>query len=226
MTNMQFHLSYARFFAAKEHFPEVDEVLHHCVARKYCLRLSLDAAGVSLSASGAEQARPVLSLTGRWRSPLLEGAHQGSALLLVPFILLIEELSLPAGSLYTLGRRDQSVADLFMRNFFYAACRSERMTFRTVAESANAAVTDGSRELTQTYLQIARACLKDSVFERGNAPELIVACAHLPVLKFSNPLLEAGAAELRRVSAQASRQSGFSGQGRAAAAAPQPVLAT
>lgn len=224
---MQFHLSYARFFEPKQHFPEVDEVLHHCVVRKSSLRLNLDPTGVSLSIPGPEQARKALSLAGRWRSPLLEGAYHGTpALLLVPFVLLIEELCLPSGNLYTLGRGDQSVADLFMRNLFFAACRSEPMTFRTAADSADAAVTDASRELTQTYLQIARACLKDSVFERSNAPELIVACAHLPVLKFSSPLLEAGAAELRRVSAQASRQDGFYGGRRSSAATPEAVLAT
>lgn len=223
---MQIHLTYASFFEAKQDCPKVEDLLYYCIAHKLSLRVNLCPAGVLLSAPHTGQTHRVLSLTGRWRSTLLEGAYDSAALMLVPFILLIEDLFLPPGSLYTLGRGNRSVADLFMRNFFFAACRCEQMTIHTAAVGSNAAVFKGSHGLTWTYLQIVRAYLKDNVFDRSNAPELIVACAHLPLLRFSNPLIEAGAADLRRVSAQASRPDRLSEQRFAYAEPPERMPGT
>lgn len=213
MTSMQIELSYPRFFEPKRASPDVDKVLYDCIAHELPLCLNLGASGVALSAPCAEHNHNTLSLTGRWRSPLLESAYSSAgALVLVPFIFLIEHLCLPPRILYTFGRADRSVADFFMRNLFFAACRRERMDFHTPAGNSNAAVTQNCRELARRYLWIAKAYLKDEALSRSHPSELIVASAHLPLLKFSNPLMETGAADLRQVFAEASRNGGVSRQ--------------
>lgn len=204
MTGMQTELSYARFFAPKERSPQVVDVVHECVARKSSLHLKLSRAGVTLSVDSSDPQDRLLTLSGRWRSAVLEGEHRSAgALVLVPFVFLIEELCLPHTSLFTLGRGGRWVSDFFMRNFFYAACRQEKMLFHTVPAAPSDAITKGSHDLARTYLWIAKANLKAKVFDRGNAPELILADTHLPLMAYSNPLMDAGAAALRHTAAQA-----------------------
>ena len=200
---MQIDISYARFFEHKQHSPNVDEVVHECIARKVSLLVSLGPAGVVLSVHASRPTGTTLSLAGRWRSPLLASDYQSAgALVFAPFVFLIEQLSLPHGTLFTLGRSNRSVADFVMRNLFYAACRREKMAFHAAAAPADAETSKGSRDLARTYLWIAKANLKDKVFSRGNAPELILACAHLPLFEFSSALMEAGAAEVRHMAAR------------------------
>lgn len=197
---MQIDISYPDFVDNKQCSSNLGDLLHACISRKLSLQMSLGPTDVTLSVVPLSPTGRILSLTGRWRSSLLAGEHrQAGALVLAPFVFAIEKMCLPHGSLFTLGRANRSVADFLMRNLFHAACRHEQMTFHSSATQGDPATAKGSRDLARTYLWIAKANLKEKIFERSNAAELILACAHLPLFKFTNPLLEAGATDCRRV---------------------------
>ena len=199
---MQTELSYKQFFELKPRSPQVTDLLRDCIVRQTSLRLRLGLTQVTLSVDQVPPLGRAPTLIGRWRSPLLESEHYSvGALILAPFVFFIEELCLPHNSLFTLGRNDRSVADLFMRNVFYAACQREQMCFLKATADTNTHTTKGSRDLTKTYLWIAKVHLKNKVFDRNNAPELILACAHLPLMEFDNPLIDVGATSLRLISA-------------------------
>jgi hypothetical protein len=198
---MRIELSYARLFEPKKQSPEVDAVLSYCISHHLGLSLTLGPVGVMLASESVEAGRLGVLMSGRWRSPYLEGdIDTTGALLLIPFVFCIERLSLQPGTLFTLGAGNRTVADLFMRNIFFAACRHEKIHLHVAASNSHSAVSKGSKDLMRTYLWLAKACLKEKIFDRDNALELVVANAHLPLFEFTNKLVEAGATELRLIS--------------------------
>lgn len=224
---MKVELEYSSFFKPKQHAPELDALLQYCVASKLSLRLSLNPTFAVVSAHSIERVDNALSVTGRWRSPLLEADYQSpGTLLLAPFIFLIEGLEFPHGSLYSLGRSNRSIADFFMRNYFYSACRKQRINFSAVCKPSHDAVAKASRDLTRTYLWIVKSYLRDGVFERSNASELILASGHLELLEFSTPLVASGAADFRRIAAQGATLDHYSEQKRAFITARKRMLET
>lgn len=143
-----------------------------------------------------------LALSGRWRSPALKGTPEGAgALLLLPFVFHVEALHLRHDQIYTLGRGDRTLADFFMRNLFYAACRGAPFTLEALPGSAAPAVVKAGRDLSRTYGWISKALLKDLLLDRTDFAELILANAHAPLPGVGSPLMQAGAAALRRCTA-------------------------
>jgi hypothetical protein len=203
MTNMLVELSYPRFFDAKHRTLALEELLHECVPRRLAVRMRLAPERVLISGERPDPATAGLILRGNWRSPLLGGAQPRStgSVLLAPFVLQIQELWLSHRTLFTFGRSDRSVADFFMRNLFYGACRREHMSIASGDSILDGNTSHGSRELAETYQWIAKASLKEKLFDRRNASELILACAHVPIFEFGNALLEAGLREYRAVAA-------------------------
>lgn len=188
----------ARLMQPKRDLPELDALLHRCLSTRGSLKLQLRQCEAVISAELSKVPRTAVALAGRWRSPTLEEADlSASVRLLAPFLVRIDGIDLPHHQIYTLGRDGRTVADFFMRNIFYAACR--RTPFAPLLRRANDASTvpPASRDLMRTYGWIAKATLKDSVFQRADASELILAEAHAPLGIFESPLLQAGAAALR-----------------------------
>ena len=200
---MQTEFSYKQFFELQSCSPQVTNLLRDCIVLQTSLRLRLGLAQVTLSVDQDPPLGRAPTLIGCWRSYLLESEHYSvEAQILAPFVFLIEELCLPHNSLISLGRNDRLMADLFMQNVFYAACRREQMFFLKATTDTSTRKTEGSRYLAKIYHWIAKAHFKNKIFDRNNAPELILACAHLPLMEFGNPLMDIGAKNLRLKSAQ------------------------
>ena len=202
---MKTQLSYPQFYEPMMHAPQVGELLARCISEKAALHLSLEPDKLEFSV--ASPSRPAVVgpiLAGRWRSPLIRGEHQiTGALLMAPLLFLIEDLWLPHTSLFTLGRKGKTVANFAMLNIFYAACRREQIVFDDTPAARRSSVAPRARELARVYANVVNAHLNDERLSGDNRLEKILASAHLPVVAYSNPLLEAGAVELRRVAALA-----------------------
>lgn len=195
--NVTVKLGFQRLMEPKRLSPGFEALLQECVAARGAISLHLQAGEVAI---GAPPAPPSgIMISGRWRSPSLQGTPDGTgALLLLPFAFLIEGLQLRHDQIYTLGRADRTLADFFMRNLFYAACRRAPFSLKSLDGSAAPGALKAGRDLARTYGWVAKALLKDPLLERPNAPELIMASAHLPLPGMGTPLLQAGAEALRR----------------------------
>jgi hypothetical protein len=196
-----------RLMEPKRLSPGFNDVLQRCLSTRGTMVLRVETGGIIVESDSTDSA--AVALTGRWRSPLLAGAHSSAAaLLLLPFVFLIDGIRLPHDQICTLGRDDRTVADFFMRNLFYAACRNEPFTLLGHPTGVQPTITKTARDLARTFGWIAKALLKDDVFDSPNAPEYILASAHLPLTAFSTPLLRAGAAVLQRAAAENNAQAG------------------
>jgi hypothetical protein len=197
-------LTYQAFFGPKQQVTSIDAVLGSCLAQKRSLRVSLLTNSVEIAA--VDHNHGSICVHGKWRSPVLATRQPGAkALLVAPFAFLIQEIRFPPGTLYTLGRRDRTVADFCMRNYFFAAARKSRMEFQRSDCGNDGQVAKGSRDLAQTYSWIVKTYLKDDLFGNENAIELLLAAAHIPLTRLSNPLLEAGVEEFRLAATQSSQ---------------------
>lgn len=202
MTGLTIDLSAQRLFEPRQQLPGVDGLLSDCFARQAALALRLVDGSVQLST--AQPATAAITLTGRWRSPALASSPQGAgALLLLPFLFEVHSLVLPPGSLYTLGRGDRPLADLFLRNYFYAACRGEPVRVVQAGAALPDAAEKCSRQLARNYLWLMRSQVPEPVFSRPNAAELILANAHLALFEHVSALLDQGADEWRQAAGQA-----------------------
>jgi hypothetical protein len=180
----------------KRLLPGFEALLQECVSTRGAISLHLQAGEVVI---GATSGLPTgVMMSGRWRAPALRGTPDGAGVLLLPFVFLIEGLQLRHDQIYTLGRADRTLADFFMRNLFYAACRRAPFSLKGLDGSAAPGALKAGRDLARTYGWVAKALLKDPLLERPNAPELIMASAHLPLPGMGTPLLQAGAEALRR----------------------------
>lgn len=198
--NMTIKLKNVDFFKPLENSPEISQLLAFIVTHKLALGIKIGSNDVTLSSEHNEKLNDGICLVGRWRSPLLaSNSLNSNALLLIPFVFLIEELYFPRNEIFTFGLSKRTVADLFMRNLFYAAVRRERITFQVATQPKTDTVTNASRNIIEVYQWIAKSYLKDEIFERKNLPELILASAHLPLVRPSNPLLERGLIDLRNI---------------------------
>jgi hypothetical protein len=190
---MKIEISYVRFFEPLEKSPEVLEILAHAVRQKLPLKLSIHETGVLLCTGHVKELNKGIKVAGRWRSQVLAGYSPSvGAHLVLPFVFLINELHFSPEMLFTFGRPTRSVADLFMRNYFYSSCRGEQIFVQAETGKTDATVTKASRDLSRTYLWIVKAFIKDKILERSNVSELILASAHLPTVHFTSPLLGSG----------------------------------
>jgi hypothetical protein len=199
---MNVDLTFQHFFEAREGTRRIESLLGTCLSGGLALEIELTAEGATATAlpdrSGEGQA---ISLSGRWRSRLLASSHTDpGALLLAPFLFSINRFRFAPRSLYTLGRGTRSVADFCMRNYLFAAIRGEAIQLTSDDSGAD---TRATRELARTYLWMAKEYLKEDLLKGPNAPELMLANAHVSISKLSDPLLKAGVAQFQKAAAQA-----------------------
>jgi hypothetical protein len=193
-------LGFQRLMEPKRLSPGFDTLLQRCISTRGGISLHLRAGEVVVDVTSGPPTG--IAVSGRWRSSSLQGTPEGAgALLLLPFVFLIEGLQLRHDQIYTLGRADRTLADFFMRNLFYAACRGAPFSLRTLDDSAASGELKAARDLARSYGWISKALLKDPLLDRPNAPELILASAHMPLAGMGTPLLQAGAMALRRCAA-------------------------
>lgn len=199
---MRVELAHERFFAS-EGIPDIEPILARCLSDSMDLHVALTPGGVSVTTLRPESVGGgAIVVGGRWRSNLLDGSYQHpGALLLAPFLFTFREMRLPFRALYTQGRKTRSVADVCMRNYLFAAIRGEPIQFRSDDETG--ALTRTSAQLAKIYLWMTKEYLKEDLLSRPNAIELILANAHMPLLAFSNPLLNGGVSAFQAAAANA-----------------------
>lgn len=188
---MRAQLTLDKLFQAGLQSPELDAVLLSCASRGESLRVELTDEGATFTTSADAEATQAIGIRGRWRSELLRGSydHAGS-LLLAPFLFAFRELSFPAQSLYTMGGSARSVADMCMRNLFFAALRREPIRF--LAGPVGKSGARASRDLVRMYRWIAKSYLPDEVLARGDAAELLLANSFTDLGLLTSPLLASG----------------------------------
>jgi hypothetical protein len=181
---------------------DVKSLLADCFEHESALGLwLLDDGRVRLSTEPPTAAG--VTLTGTWRSPALARPPKGTgAMLLLPLVMMVRALVLPRKCLYSLGRGDQSLADVLLRNFFYAVTRGEPVRILQADQTLPDAAEQCSRDLARHYVRLMQSQLQDPVFHRPNAAELILANAHLRLFTHSSALLERGAQEWRHAVAE------------------------
>lgn len=178
----------------------MDDLLHKCVRSRSTLSLQLLPDQVVVGVGPNQTVG--LTLSGRWRSPALNGNPEGArALLLLPFVFQVEALHLRHDQIYSLGRGDRTLADFFMRNVFHAACRGAPFAAEALPGNADPAVAKSAHDLRRTYRWISKALMKNPLLENADFAELILAAAHVPLPGLGSPLMQASAAALRRCTA-------------------------
>lgn len=197
---MTIKMEHVRFFSSLENSPQISQLLAFVATHKMAVGIKFESTGVTLCSVNDEKLNAAICLAGHWRSQLFYGsALNSNALFLAPFIFLIEEMYFSRRVFFTFGHPKRTVADLFMRNYFHAAVRREQVTLQLTTQPKTDAITKASRNITDVYRWIAKAYLKDEIFERKNISELLLASAHLPLIRPSNPLLENGLIDLRNI---------------------------
>ncbi len=195
---MDNHYTHFDFFQSLEPQPAFDSALHDCMTHNHSLHMSLTSSGVSIASTPEQTKQSKITLKGTWRIPPHNTQHQSTgARQLAPFFFLIEEYTLPADKIFTVGKGHRSTADFFMRNLFYSTSRSENISYITTHQSKSDSVIQGSQKLAKFYLWITQAMIKDPVFEHPDILNLLCINTHLPVLNFSNNALKTGADEYR-----------------------------
>jgi len=134
-----------------------------------------------------------VQMVGSWASELLTGSDCSvGELILLPYVFLIERISLMPKAIYHLGRADRSVCDFFMRNYFYAACRNSSIEVRSSGRPRSDSAVRAALSLCRGYTWIVRVVMPEDIFEDRNALELILAGAHTSLFQFKNSVLQSG----------------------------------
>lgn len=202
MTRRTFDISAQRLLEPRWQESEVKSLLADCFEHRAALGLWLLGDG-RVRLSGEPTTAADVTLTGTWRSPALARLPRGTgAMLLLPLVMRVHALVLPRKCLYSLGSGDQSLADVFLRNFFYAVTRGEPVRIHRADQTLPAAAEQCSRDLARHYVWLMQSQFQDSVFHKPNAAELILANAHLRLFTHSSALLERGAEEWRQAAEQ------------------------
>jgi len=203
---MSIKFNSASLLKPKRLMPNLSQEVVACLRNKGAIRLALGQEECAVAAQANSPGQQFITLTGHWRSSWLENQYNHvGALLLIPFVFRVYEILIPYNCLYTTGRDDRSIADFFMRNFFYAACRGETIVKNPITHQLGGAILKSSHDLTRTYTWILNANLKEPVFSNANVNELILACAHMSLSIFGCELLEKGAVELRQTAISANK---------------------
>ena len=204
-----------RFFGTSGEVPEFGPVLIDAIDRRGTLSFRLSGGQVRLLAEdGDDDDGPVL--LGRWRSPdmaMLPLETMGSRIL-TPFLFDVTGIRLHHSQIFTGGQGFRSIADFFLRNMLMAITQGMAVTCQPDANPMESGAGDSLRELRRQYLYLLRAIFADPAFEGRNVPETVdflLANAYLPLLHFSDPLLQQGADALRA----ACREQGAEGGRRA-----------
>jgi hypothetical protein len=175
------------------------DILALTLSRRGALALRIRGNSLAVESEVAENPVSGIALTGRWRSPLLRGMPRcAEALLLFPYFFRIDGIHLSHDQLFTLGRDDRALADVFMRNLFFAACRGAEFDIRSHSEPIEGLRAGVSRDLTRCYGWIMKSTLKEPMLGGPNAAELVLASAHVPLTDFDSPIVRAGVATMRR----------------------------
>lgn len=194
----QIKLTCSSLLEPKKYYPQLNDLLNTCISEKGELCLTLEANGPIISVRPGNYKNTSVVVNGYWRSPLLDAQYQSAGpLVLIPFVLNIRELSFSHNCLFSIGRDERSLADLFMRNYFYAACRNESIKVISACSQADGGVRKLSKDLSRTYLWIVRANINDCVFNLKDVAEVILANTHAPLMSFNQPLLSVGASVMR-----------------------------
>lgn len=197
---MKIKLSYAEFFGNRSESHQFDSILHKCVKNRDALKLILSKDDVEISTtSSSPDGLKIIQVRGFRRTILahLDIVSFGAAVLL-PFVVGMTEITISHKNIFTYGRGDRSIADFFMRNYFYAASRGETVRFSPYSNAAEAEIVRRYKEVSQRYLWIIKSLIKEEIFTSPDVKELILANSNLPLFKFSSPMLERGAADFRQ----------------------------
>ena len=196
-TDMDFQIDYGVFFSPKSRLDDIASLLERALGTKGSIGFTLGDKAVSLQVR--EGAAPAgVQVAGQWATNGLGRAVESmGAKILSPFLFRVRRVELPHHCVFTTGRADRSIADMFLRNLFLAALAGRSVLYRRDAEPWSGDVGKRSRELGQRYLWLIRSGLPEPVFLRRNAIELLVAAAHLPLLRFDSDMLELGMEEIR-----------------------------
>jgi hypothetical protein len=178
-TDMDFQIDYGVFFSPKSRLDDIASLLERALGTKGSIGFTLGDKAVSLQVR--EGAAPAgVQVAGQWATNGLGRAVESmGAKILSPFLFRVRRVELPHHCVFTTGRADRSIADMFLRNLFLAALAGRSVLYRRDAEPWSGDVGKRSRELGQRYLW------------------LIVAAAHLPLLRFDSDMLELGMEEIR-----------------------------
>lgn len=196
---MKIVLNQSRLLGPMVACPELAPLIAACIKSKSALCLTVGAFEAAVSVVDDFDARREIRVKMRWRTPSFIAARKSlGTTILSPFLAYFDEVVLPARMMYTYGREERSVADFFMRNFFFAACRGECISIQHSDESRDAASCRINRELMRVYQWIAARPLQLAFADQRDAPDLLLSSTHLPAMRVGGPIAEAGVAEFRR----------------------------
>jgi hypothetical protein len=168
---MSIKLSYSDFFEDEENNLAFSNVLFDVVKNKSFLSLILEKDNVLIATEQyCSTIKSHIKLHGKWRSSLLQGEYNTvSTLVLSPLLFQIQEIYMPHNSIFTLKKPNQTIANFFMINLFFAAARREISIFSDI-EDLQVAKENRNNMLMQ-YLKVLKANLKSSDFNIPNICE-------------------------------------------------------
>ncbi|GAA6213147.1 hypothetical protein NBRC116602_28880 [Hyphomicrobiales bacterium 4NK60-0047b] len=190
--------SYPDFFQVRNHQCVFHKILYDAIRERKGVHLSFEPAKVIVSIDKKNRVKNNITLKGGWRSSLLNIQHQkSSSLLLSPFFFNIKEFYLSHSCIFTMDMEHRSIADIFMRNLFYAACRKGCITFESIDEQKDDQMNKNHKDFTLRYLWIFEEQIAEKLFPNKNVLDMMVVNAHFQIKKFSNPIIENGFNEFR-----------------------------
>lgn len=190
--------SQSEFLDCGDRSAEFDLLLLDCLKQRHTLVLKVGDSSVQI-----EKVRPAEAGEALHRTRIVaETDVVGQALpklgsrLLLPVLCSVAHLELPAKHVYALRSFNRSIADFFMRNMFYAICRNSDAEFELVPSEGPPSQL--GTEFSKRYLWVMRAALDDENLKRRDFAERLLLNTHIDCLSFKDPLLAAGARDIRK----------------------------
>lgn len=117
--------------------------------------------------------------------------------LLMPFLIDVTEIHIPATQIYSMRRYRRPIADYLMRNVFYAASHGN-IDFKLMSSPFVIRKDSVGRNLAKRYLWFIKSILDEPVLNHPDTMEKLLINMHYKAFNFENPLLESGAEEIRQ----------------------------